>query len=209
MIGGQHLYASEACTARGWNWEAPSPVAQPRGSSADPPPPARPSRALACKQGVLGLGGRVGGGVGVRTPLPGHPWAFVQVRGRRRGGEPRWARGCRIGLEGGGGVWTASYFGLVTGVFLPRTARRRGRAARLLDNLPCSAHCRSGACARSSLPRCAQMRRSRLWAHVQAARCVLRCRVATVQLHGGAVSSVVRRAAAAVSRSGLEGAAAG
>ena len=93
----------EAYTAQGWNWEVPSPVAQPRGSSADPPPPARPSRALACKQGVLGLGGRVGGGVGVRTPLPGHPWVFVRVRGRRRGGEPQWARGCRIGLEGGVG----------------------------------------------------------------------------------------------------------
>ena len=104
MIGRLHLYASEACTARGWNWEAPSPVAQPRGSSADPPPPARPSRALACKQGVLGLGGRVGGGVGVRTPLPGHPWVFVRVRATSGGGgEPQRVRGCRSGLEGDGG----------------------------------------------------------------------------------------------------------
>ena len=104
MIGRLHLYASEACTARGWNWEAPSPVAQPRGSSADPPPPARPSRALACKQGVLGLGGRVGGGVGVRTPLPGHPWVFVLVRATSGGGGvPQRVRGCRSGLEGDGG----------------------------------------------------------------------------------------------------------
>ena len=97
-------YMHRRRTARGWNWEVPSPVAQPRGSSADPPPPARPSRALACKQGVLGLGGRVGGGVGVRTPLPGHPWVFVLVRATSGGGGvPQRVRGCRSGLEGDGG----------------------------------------------------------------------------------------------------------
>ena len=73
MVGGQHLYASEAFTARGWNWEVPSPVAQPRGSSADPPPPARPSRALACKQGVLGLRGEVGWWGEGSNPTPGPP----------------------------------------------------------------------------------------------------------------------------------------
>ena len=85
MIGGQHLYvdlyASEACTARGWNWKAPSPVAQPRGSSADPPPPARPSRALACKQGVLGLRGEVGWWGEGSNPTPGPPLGFCPGAG--------------------------------------------------------------------------------------------------------------------------------
>ena len=103
MIGHLHLYASEACTARGWNWEAPSPVAQPRGSSADPPPPARPSRALACKQGVLGLRGEGGWWGGGSNPTPGPPLGFCLRATSRGGGEPQRVRGCRSGLEGDGG----------------------------------------------------------------------------------------------------------
>ena len=53
-----------------------------------PPPPARPSRALACKQGVLGLGGRVGveGGWwgGGSNPTPGPPLGFCSGAGHER-----------------------------------------------------------------------------------------------------------------------------
>ena len=92
------------CAAQGVGLGGPSPVARTPGLGDCPPPPARPSRALACKQGVLGLGGRVGGGVGVRTPLPGHPWVFVRVRATSGGGGvPQRVRGCRSGLEGDGG----------------------------------------------------------------------------------------------------------
>ena len=60
MIGGQHLYAWGVVPPRVWDWEVPLPLPTPRGLGDCPPPPARPSRALACKQGVLGLRGEVG-----------------------------------------------------------------------------------------------------------------------------------------------------
>jgi len=51
----------------------PSPVARTPGLGDCPPPPARPSRALACKQGVLGLRGEVGWWGEGSNPTPGPP----------------------------------------------------------------------------------------------------------------------------------------
>ena len=61
------------CAAQGVGLGGPSPVARTPGLGDCPPPPARPSRALACKQGVLGLRGEVGWWGEGSNPTPGPP----------------------------------------------------------------------------------------------------------------------------------------
>ena len=61
------------CAAQGVGLGGPSPVAHTPGLGDCPPPPARPSRALACKQGVLGLRGEVGWWGEGSNPTPGPP----------------------------------------------------------------------------------------------------------------------------------------
>ena len=61
------------CAAQGMGLGGPSPVAHTPGLGDCPPPPARPSRALACKQGVLGLRGEVGWWGEGSNPTPGPP----------------------------------------------------------------------------------------------------------------------------------------
>ena len=61
------------CAAQGVGLGGPSPVARTPGLGDCPPPPARPSRALACKQGVPGLRGEVGWWGEGSNPTPGPP----------------------------------------------------------------------------------------------------------------------------------------
>ena len=64
------------CAAQGVGLGGPSPVARTPGLGDCPPPPARPSRALACKQGVLGLRGEVGWWGEGSNPTPGPPLGY-------------------------------------------------------------------------------------------------------------------------------------
>ena len=95
------------CAAQGMGLGGPSPVAHTPGLGDCPPPPARPSRALACKQGVLGLRGEVGWWGEGSNPTPGPPPGYgPKARsasfGCMTGRSPAVASGCSRAYGAGG-----------------------------------------------------------------------------------------------------------